>query len=207
MTFTEEWKNIIHDNKFILSLIIVIIILISTLITFSKFLLYIENRQGFSYNDPLLKFFDAIDLNWFIFSLIYLSLISGLVFLIKSPKDLITALTAFTIMVWIRTLFMYSLPLNPPVGTIDLKDPLIFIIGTGQKITKDLFFSGHTSTLFLIFLSVKKKNLKIIYLTATILVGLFVMLQKAHYSIDVFTAPFVAFCAYKISESIFKKLF
>jgi membrane-associated phospholipid phosphatase len=102
---------------------------------------------------------------------------------------------------------MYVLPLNPPIGTIDLKDPLIFVIGVGQKITKDLFFSGHTSTVFLIFLSVKNKKMKIIFLIAAILVGLFMMIQKAHYSVDVFVAPFVAFGVYKISEKIFSKSF
>jgi hypothetical protein len=93
---------------------------------------------------------------------------------------------------------MYVVPLDPPVGTIDLQDPLVFVVGTGTKITKDLFFSGHTSTLFMIFLVMEKKWMKNVYLVNTILVGVFVILQKVHYSVDVMVAPFISYGVYRI---------
>jgi hypothetical protein len=207
MNSNYTWKESFHNKKFVISFILIIISLIITLIFLTRYLLFVESRPGFSFDDPILRMFNAVELNWFIFPLIYLSIISGFYFLIKSPKDLFIAISAYLLLVWVRILFMYVLPLNPPIGTIDLKDPLIFVIGVGQKITKDLFFSGHTSTVFLIFLSVKNKKMKIIFLIAAILVGLFMMIQKAHYSVDVFVAPFVAFGVYKISEKIFSKSF
>ena len=36
----------------------------------------------------------------------------------------------------------------------------------------------------------------------TVLVGIFVLLQHVHYSIDVFVAPFFAFIAYYISNRV-----
>jgi hypothetical protein len=95
-------------------------------------------------------------------------------------------------------LAMYLVPLEPPNGMIDLHDPLVFVIGTGQPIQKDLFFSGHTATMFLLFLTAKNKTLKWIFLITACLVGLFVILQKVHYCIDVFVAPFFSLSAYLI---------
>jgi len=203
----SDWKLYLKNKKFTISLILIIILLIATLSFFSRFLIYVENRPGFSFDDPILKLFSAIDLNLYIFPLIYLSILSGLIILAASPEDFFTAILAYVMLNWVRMLLMYVMPLNTPIGTIDLQDPLVFILGAGQKITKDLFFSGHTATLFLIFLAVKNKKMKIIYLIATLIVGLFVMLQKAHYSADVFTALFVSYSVYKISGNIFRVLF
>lgn len=207
MSYKSNWKDFFGIKKNVLWFFGVILLLIITLSLFSRFLIFIEGRNGFSYEDPFLKFFDAIELNILIFGLIYFSLVSGLIYLSRSPQDFIIAIAAYILLVWFRTIMMYSIPLDPPVGTINLKDPLVFIIGTGRPVTKDLFFSGHTSTLFLIFLAVNNKMLKTIYLSATIIVGLSVMLQKAHYSVDVFAAPFVAYSVYKISVFIFMIIF
>ncbi len=42
---------------------------------------------------------------------------------------------------------------------IILNDPLVEFFGTGQTLTKDLFFSGHTATLLILFLVSEKKIL------------------------------------------------
>lgn len=105
-----------------------------------------------------------------------------------------------------RMLSMYVTPLEPPLNTIDLKDPLVFVLGTGTIITKDLFFSGHTATMLLLSLSAVNKKLKTIFLINTFIVALFMLIQKAHYSIDVIAAPFYAYCSYRIICFFHKKL-
>ena len=133
-------------------------------------------------DDPVFHWFKAVDLNIVIFALIYGSLISGIVYLVRSnPRGLVIALQTYSLTIIVRMAMMYIVPLDPPIGTIDLQDPLVFIIGTGTKITKDLFFSGHTATLFI----------------NTLLVAVFVVLQKVHYTVDVMVAPFVAYGAYR----------
>jgi membrane-associated phospholipid phosphatase len=70
--------------------------------------------------------------------------------------------------------------------------------GTGQTLTKDLFFSGHTATLFILFLVSEKKIIKTVFLISTIAVAIAVLLQQVHYSIDVFAAVFFTYACYKL---------
>ncbi|MFC2136330.1 phosphatase PAP2-related protein, partial [Bacteroidota bacterium] len=69
--------------------------------------------------------------------------------------------------------------------------------GTGEIYIKDLFFSGHTSTMFLLFLTAGSKNLRMVFLLLTILVAFCVIIQHVHYSIDVIAAPIGAYIGYK----------
>jgi membrane-associated phospholipid phosphatase len=89
-----------------------------------------------------------------------------------------------------RILTISILPLNPPAGIITLKDPIANIAygGNGIFITKDLFYSGHTGNMFLFFLCLQHKWDKIIALAASFIVGILVMVQHIHYSIDVIAA-------------------
>jgi membrane-associated phospholipid phosphatase len=97
---------------------------------------------------------------------------------------------------------MYLLPLEPPAQMIPLNDPFVQFFGSGEILTKDLFFSGHTSTLFILFLITESKPLKNIFLTATVLVAIFVVLQHVHYTVDVIAAPFFAYTSFRIFKVI-----
>jgi membrane-associated phospholipid phosphatase len=93
---------------------------------------------------------------------------------------------------------MYLLPLEPPAKMIILNDPFVEFFGTGQTLTKDLFFSGHTATLFILFLVSEKKVYKTIFLISTVAVAVAVLLQHVHYTIDVFAAVFFTYACYKL---------
>jgi membrane-associated phospholipid phosphatase len=114
------------------------------------------------------------------------------------PFKLMLALQTYGLMVIFRTIAMYLTPLNPPNGIILLDDPFVQFFGQGEILTKDLFFSGHTATLFLLFLLTENKKLRMIFLASTFVVGACVLFQKVHYSIDVFAAFFFAFYAFRI---------
>jgi membrane-associated phospholipid phosphatase len=197
-----DWKSFFNNkrnrNEFILTVVLLAILMIS----FSQFLQFIEKRNGVSLPDPILNAFSPLNLTWLTFTLIYLSIVLFLFSLRKDPYKIIIALQAYGLMVIFRTIAMYLVPLEAPKTILLLNDPFVQLFGKGEILTKDLFFSGHTATLFLLFLLTKNKILKVIFLVSTVTVGIAVLLQHVHYSIDVFVAPFVAYGAFRIITSL-----
>lgn len=201
-TFTSNWKTELANKNFRNLFIITIITIAVTLTLFTNFLTMNETRSGFAFDDPILSLFAPINLTWSTFAMIYGGLLTGLFIFIQKPKLLVQALLTYTILVLFRMMLMYSLPLDPPHDMISLVDPFVELFGTGATLDKDLFFSGHTSTMFMLFLLSYKPKMKWIFLIGTILVGLSVILQHAHYTVDVLAAPFVAYAAYRIALHI-----
>jgi len=87
--------------------------------------------------------------------------------------------------------------------TIPLYDP--FLEKTFYEdvlITKDLFFSGHTSNIIVFaFLSRVTWFRNFFFVTAFIVASMLVM-QHVHYTIDVVAAPFFAYVVYRIFERL-----
>ncbi len=203
--YIKRWKVFLNNPVSRVELIVTLLLLVITVFSFSRYLLFNETRHGAVLDDPVLKHFDAIDLNPVLFFAIYFSLIIGLVSFSFTPNRLLLAFQTYTLMVIFRMTAMYLVPLDPPQGCIDLDDPVVFILGTGQKIIKDLFFSGHTSTAFMLFLIARNKFLKGYFLIATITVGSCVILQKAHYTIDVFAGLIFSYTSYQLVKSFHRK--
>jgi len=196
-----SWKTFFQNNKSRTEFIITLLVLVPLMLSFSQFILFIEQREGVVLNDPLLNTFNPINLTWLTFSLIYLSLIMFFVSVFKDPQKLMIGLQSYGLMVIFRTIAMYLTPLDAPETLLVLDDPFVQLFGKGDVLTKDLFFSGHTGTLFLLFLLAENKTLKSMFLISTIMVGSAVLMQHVHYSIDVFVAPFVAYCSYRIIKN------
>ncbi|BDQ02991.1 phosphatase PAP2-related protein [Ignavibacterium sp.] len=202
------WKEFLSVRRNKNEMLITLIALAVVLFVLTKFLVYVESRNGVSFYDPILALFEPIDLTWLTFTLIYGSLIAALIYLIPKPEKLFFTIQLYTLMVVVRMIAMWLLPLNPPEKMIILVDPFVEFFGTGKTLTKDLFFSGHTATLFILFLSTDEKVLKRIFLLSTIGVAISVLLQHVHYSIDVFAALIFTYASYsilKLAIQFFKK--
>ena len=195
-----NWKEFFKRRR--TEFIVTILLLAVILFIFPNFLAFVEERQGVILADPILDIFNPIDLTWLTFGLIYISLIVALYSFAAKPEILLLALQSYSLLVIFRMMVMYSAPLDAPERLILLNDPFVQFFGSGEVLTKDLFFSGHTATLFLLFLISDKKHLKIIFLISTVLVGIAVLLQHVHYTIDVLAAPFFAYSSYKIAAVI-----
>jgi len=200
------WKSFLKDKKNLTEFIITAVIVTGVIIAFSHFLLFIEQREGVVLNDPILRTFNPLDLTWLTFALIYLSLIIFVVTTFNKPDKLLIAFQAYGLMLIFRTIAMYLTPFEAPETILLLNDPFVQFFAKGDILTKDLFFSGHTGTLFLVFLLAENKTLKIIFLLLTLMVGTAVLLQHVHYSVDVFVAPFVAYGAYRIIKKLHIKI-
>jgi hypothetical protein len=197
-----KWKNFFGSKTGRSEFLVTTLILAALLFFLTRFLLFVQNRPGVILNDPVLNLFEPADLTWLIFILIYGALIISVFMLLSSPVKLITAVQIYSLMIIVRMIAMYLTPLDPPSTMIPLQDPFVEIFGTGELLTKDLFFSGHTATLFILFLVANNKIFKLILLTCTVLVALFVIVQHVHFAIDVFAAVFFTYGCYKTITTV-----
>jgi len=197
--FKAVWHLELNTKGFRFRFIITLLLLGIILISLARFLSVNEHLHGFVFNDPLLNLFPAVDVTWLIFVLIYLGLIIAVGILALHPRQLIIALQSYTLIAACRLITIYLLPLDAPPGIIPLNDPFVEFFGGGNILLRDLFFSGHTATMFLFFLTSPSRKLKTIFLICTVLVAVCVLAQHVHYTIDVIIAPFISYTSYRIS--------
>ena len=201
-----SWKEFFKSKKLIIELVVTIVFILVLLNVFPKFLDFAEQRTGVHLNDPILKLFNPIDLTWITFGIIYACVILTILQLFNKPQFLLLAVQSYGVMLLLRIMAMYLTPLAAPEKLIPLNDPFVQSFVSGDILTQDLFFSGHTATLFLLVLVIQNKFLKPIFIISTIFVGAAVLLQHVHYSIDVLAAPAFAYASYRIAYLINKKL-
>jgi hypothetical protein len=180
-------------------------LLIPVLIVFPRFLAVIEHRSGVIFSDPLLVLLPAFDLTWVIFGCMYGGIILAVFLLLRQPDAFLLALRAYALMAIIRMIAMWLMPLDPPPGMIALKDPFVEFVASGTTLTRDLFFSGHTATLVMLALAIPGRYGKLTLASMAVIVGVSVLIQHVHYGIDVYAAPFFAYCAYSIARGMLKQ--
>jgi hypothetical protein len=198
----RAWKNAWGNRSYRLKTIIGTVLFLSILASLPFFFSIIELRHGSLLNDRLLHILPAIDVSIPTFIIIWAMVILLLYRCTQDPSLFLRFLWAFIILSLSRMLTISLFPLEPPDGLIPLKDPIssIFYGGTEVFIKKDLFYSGHTSIQFLIFLSLKKKSDKIITLLATATIGTLVLIQHVHYTIDVAAAIILTYFIYRMGK-------
>lgn len=186
ISWSKAWQERRFRNKTFIALILVAIVL--TLLP--TFFAFIEKREGIVLQDFVLDAIPAMDVSIPTFIIIWSVVLLVFYRIYQNPRLFLVVAYGFILMCILRVLTISILPLNPPAGLIVLKDPIANIAygGNGIFITKDLFYSGHTGNMFLFFLCLERKWDKIFALTASFLVGILVMIQHIHYSIDVITA-------------------
>lgn len=200
MAARTEWTEAWRDPRFRIRLVLTIPALALSLAMLARFLDRVEAREGVVLPDPVLAFLQPRDFTWLVFSLIYLGLLFGVARLATDPRRLVAALQAYVVLVLFRIAAMWVTPLEVPPGMIPLNDPLVRLFGPTKLLTKDLFFSGHTSTLFLLFLAVPGRRSKTVFLVCTVAVGICVLWQHVHYTIDVLVAPIFAYASFRLAS-------
>ncbi len=197
MSATTTWTDILGNKRELLISVITVVVLVLTLTSYASFLTGIEMRQGFAFTDPLHQLVGPVDLTWPIFLILYGGLIAAVGLLLGQPLILFRAMRAYTILVAIRMLCMWMLPLDPPPTMIPLSDPIVELFTTNgaSTLTRDLFFSGHTATFFLIGAVVPNKIFRRVYYGLGTIIAIMVIVQHVHYTVDVLVAPMAAFTA------------
>jgi hypothetical protein len=119
----------------------------------------------------------------------------------KTAPFLIKSVSLFIL---IRSIFVSLTHIGPFPLKLELQSGLLNFITSGN----DLFFSGHTGMPFLIALIFwDHLYIRILFLTASVVLGATALLAHLHYSIDVFAAFFITYSIYHISVRLFKKDF
>jgi len=161
---------------------------------------YVHGRLGVVLDDPVQRLIGPVNLRRPVFLVLWGSLLLGMRHLAKTPARLLLWLQAAAIVALLRAVALYLVPLAPPPTIIPLADPVTTLrSNTGDIITNDLFFSGHTAIMFLLFLAADTGWLRRFFLAGSVFIGVSVVLQHVHYCGDVFTAPFFAYGSWRLA--------
>ena len=167
-----------------------------------------EQRKGIQIIDPLLTRLPVVDSSTLIFSLTYSALAIFILTNLNNPMRFIKGMQAYTLLLTMRTITIYLVPLEPPIGMIVLKDTVSNFFmnsGNGTYIVKDLFFSGHISAIMLFFLVAENKTIKIILVSLAVVIASLILLQRVHYTMDIIAAPFFSYLAIKTVAALNKQ--
>jgi membrane-associated phospholipid phosphatase len=195
----QTWSEAIADRKFVVSMVGWSTGLVLFVIFIPNYLNgVILEKPGIQLNDFMFELLPPRDWSIAIFVLIFGAPALFILSNYKSPATVLLCLQCYVTVSFMRMVTIYLFTLEAPEGIIPLVDPFLekVVYGGNALFVKDLFFSGHTSTLFIVFLIEKRKPIKAILLLSTLLVGLFLVWQRVHYSIDVVGAVFVSWAVY-----------
>ena len=189
------------------SFIVVSVLLSLTAAIFIQFLAFHEVRakaMNWMFDDPAYHILPIVDSSLFIFSITYGSLIAYLTIYRKIPHAYVLLMSTYTFILLFRIATLSLLPLVVHNDLIYLEDPFLNDWIYPSRIVADLFFSGHTALVFAIYLLSGKKWP---FLVLAILIGLLLVMQRVHYSIDVLAAFPFAWCAVRLSRWVGSKMF
>ncbi len=206
-TVLQRWKESLSTSGFTPKLLIAVAVFVSGAIQFPTYFRNIQKRQGILLNDFILDNIPALDVSTLIFAIIYGLLIYMLLRVLRKPDLFLLFALTFVIETVFRMTTIYLFPLNPPTNLVILHDIFseLLIYGDAEPITKDLFFSGHTATMVMIWLFVQSNTEKIIAGIATFVLAFLLLIQHVHYTIDVLGALFFTYLSYLIARQIADK--
>jgi len=189
----DAWQSAWYRKRVIGGLALVIVILS----LFPFFFQTIEKRSGYQLADPLLGWLHPHNVSIAIFVIIWAVSLLGVLRAAQDPYMFLTFVWAYALLSVMRTLAITLVPLDPPVGLVGLVDPISNFFYGEKFVTRDLFFSGHTSTVFLVFLCLPGKMDRSLALIATVAVGYLLLVQHVHYTLDVLGAFVFGWLAFR----------
>jgi len=202
MNFFLVWSNYFKEKKNQINFFFTILFFIVISFYFKVFLTYVESWDHSLgvFNDPFF-IIEPVDFSLYIFIFTYGSLFFFFALNCLNPEKLLKLFHLVSILLILRsiTLFLFRLDADP--NMITLSDPILNTLfyqlneNTGMYNQHDLFFSGHIANLFIISLLFDNRKIKYFFFIITFVVAVLLVIQRAHYSIDVIFAPFFSLIA------------
>jgi len=199
----QKWLVAFKDVWFRKKLSVGLILLFGVILLMPSFFHFVESRNGYSFNDILLRTLAPKDVSLFIFICIWSLVLLFIFRSLNDPELFLLYLYCYLFLCLCRFITITAVPLNPPEGLIELRDPIgNYFYGSKKFITRDLFFSGHTATISLLSFCFRTRIDKTIAALGALLVGCFLLVQHVHYTIDVIAAPFFSALCYLLARKI-----
>src|ERR1700761_6207343 len=199
ISLRHQWQGAWQAPAFRRRVIAGLILVVSILSSFPVFFQHIERRHGILLNDPILRLLTPHNVSLPLFIVIWAISGYSVYRAAQTPQMFLNFLWSFILLSLFRTLTISLVPLDPPAGLIPLVDPLSNFFYGDKFVTKDLFFSGHTSTIFLLFLTIPGRSDKKLALLATFVVVFLLLVQHVHYTLDVLGGFGFAWLSYQIA--------
>jgi hypothetical protein len=165
----------------------------------------IDVREGYFFSDLILQWLPAHNVSIAVFFIIWSCSLILLIRFFQDPMILLVALWSYIGVTLLRMACIALISLNPPADLIPLADPITNYFYGAHYITHDLFFSGHITSVFLIFLCLKKRPDQLYALICSISLGFLLLIQHVHYTIDVLAAPVFTYAVFRLTLLFTKK--
>lgn len=198
-TWKSLWASQLFRRQFAATVLVFALVIYYS----SLYLSIMEVRKGTQLLDPFLNRMPPHEHSLPIFCIVHSSLLISLILILLHPKALLKALQGVSLLLILRTITVFAVPLEPPSGMIYLQDPITgFFLNNVNVVTKDLFFSGHVSVMCLLIYFSPNRHWRIYLTFATPVLALLIMWQHVHYSVDVMAAPFFALFCGKVIDKL-----
>lgn len=157
----------------------------------------IADRPGKTMGDIVLDHIPAADWSWTIFTLIYTTAAVTVITNFMNPAVILEGLVNYSIVTWLRMLSIFLFTLEPPKDIVVLIDPfLTHVVYHQEYFMKDLFFSGHISSMMVFVLIEPRPVLRWVKASVTVVVAILILVQHVHYTLDVVAAPIITYGVY-----------
>lgn len=199
------WRDEVIRKHVILSFLLLVVSLFLTYFARS----FTDDYVGNIVPDILLDTIPVINVSYIFFQGAFIFLLGLIGLLIWQPKFIPFVLESSALFFLVRSFFMLMTHLSSPaVEYYSYTERehhvtnVLFTISSGN----DLFFSGHAGFPFLLALIFWRTIfLRNIFIACSLIGSVAVLLGHLHYSIDVFSAYFIAFGVFEASKYLFKK--
>ena len=197
----KSWKGAFSHPSFRNQFVLTFLVLLSFAFIFPYFFDFIEARNGPVMTDILLEQLPAMDVSLVVFFFLYSGIVVGLISHLSHPKAVLLAFQTYVLITLVRMLSITLFPLNPPVGYIPLREPFVSLFTTnGRIISRDLFFSGHMSTILSILFATHKVWIRRYLILCASMIGMMILLQHVHYTIDVVVAVPMTYLVFRFCK-------
>ncbi len=195
-----EYKEVFTNKNFIISLFSSIIFLMVAIIINFYAGTYAAGVASNPVTDIILSNIDYYNVHYlFINGSILFTIFVVFVYLQKPERIPFTVKTT-ALFVLIRSLFIILTHIGPFAEQQIIYQGFFSNLSFGA----DLFFSGHTGMPFLFALVFwKDKIIRYIFILFSLSFAVIVLMAHIHYSIDVFSAFFITYTIFHLSEKIF----